>query len=108
MHKKIIVDANEGSCTSLMLCCLLHIISTIYYIGFLLGIDPDDYTGVTTVVTFPAGQTTQTVDVPTIDDNDSEGTESFTATLSNASPSDVVFITEDTATINITDNDSKL
>ena len=59
------------------------------------------------MVTFPAGQISQTVDVPTIDDNDSEGTESFIATLSNASPSDVVFITEDTATVNITDNDSK-
>lgn len=78
-----------------------------YNIEFLLGIDPDDYTGVTTVVTFLAGETVQTVNVPTRDDNDSEGTESFTATLSNASPSNVVFITEDTATVNIADNDSK-
>ena len=72
-----------------------------------MGIDPDDYTGVTTVITFPAGQTVQMIDVATIDDGDSEGTESFTATLSNASPSDVVFITQDTATVNIADNDGK-
>ena len=59
------------------------------------------------MITFPAGQTVQMIDVATIDDNDSEGTESFTATLSSASPSDVVFITQDTATVNIADNDGK-
>jgi hypothetical protein len=72
-----------------------------------LGIDPDDYAGVTTVVTFLAGQTVQMVDVTTVDDNESEAAESFTAMLSNASPSNVVFITQPTATVNITDNDSK-
>ena len=72
-----------------------------------MDLDPDDYTGVTTVITFAPGQTVQTVDVSTEDDDDSESTESFTATLSNASPSNVVFITQPTATVNIADNDGK-
>lgn len=72
-----------------------------------LDIDPDDYTGETTVITFAPGETVQTVDVSTVDDNDSESTESFTAVLSNASPSNVVFITQPTATVNIADNDRK-
>ena len=70
-------------------------------------IDPEDYTGVTTVITFAAGVTKQNVSVQTIDDSSSEGAESFTATLSNASPSDVVAITQPQATVNIADNDGK-
>ena len=72
-----------------------------------MDIDPDDYTGVTTVITFAPGETVQTIDVSTVDDSESESTESFTATLSNASPSNVVFITQPTATVNIADNDRK-
>ena len=59
------------------------------------------------MITFAAGETRQTVDVSTVDDNESESAESFTATLSNASPSNVVFITLPTATVNIADNDGK-
>ena len=81
-----------------------------YYCQLLLlyfDTDPEDYTGVTTPVTFVLGVTAQNVSVPTIDDSNSEGTESFTAMLSNPSPSDVVRITQPLATINIADNDSK-
>ena len=69
--------------------------------------DTEDYTGVTTVVTFAPGETIKIVNVSTIDDDSSESTESFTATLSNANPSNVVTITQPTATINIADNDRK-
>ena len=55
----------------------------------------------TMTVTFPAGVTEQTVGIPTIDDSDAESPESFTAMLSNPSPSEVVVINEALATINI-------
>lgn len=71
-------------------------------------LDPSDYTGVTTTVTFPAGVTEQFVSVVTIDDSDAEPSESFTATLSNPSPSSVVVISEPQATVNIADNEGKI
>lgn len=69
--------------------------------------DTEDYTGVTTVVTFAPGEIVKIVNVSTIDDGSSESIESFTATLSNASPSNVVSITQPMATVNIADNDRK-
>ena len=69
--------------------------------------DTEDYTGVTTVVTFAPGERVKIVNVSTIDDDSSESTESFTATLSNASLSSVVTITQPMATVNIADNDRK-
>ena len=83
--------------------CLLFIIATEIH----LDADTEDYTGVTTVVTFAPGETVKIVNVSTIDDSNSESTESFTATLSNASPSRVVSITQPMATVNIADNDGK-
>ena len=68
---------------------------------------PVDYTALTTTVTFPAGVTVQTVNVSTIDDSDPESAESFMATLSNPTPSEVVVISQPTATINIADNEGR-
>ena len=59
------------------------------------------------MVTFAPGVTSQVVNVQTVDDSNPESAESFTAMLSNASPSNVVFIIQPTATINIADNDGK-
>ena len=69
---------------------------------------PGDYTTVTMTVTFPPGTTEQTVNVPTIDDSDAESPESFTAMLSNPSPSEVVVINQPLATINVADNEGKI
>ena len=66
---------------------------------------PEDYTKVTTTVTFPAGSTVQTVNVSTIDDSDAESPESFVAMLSSPTPSDVVEISQPTATVNVEDNE---
>ena len=68
--------------------------------------DPDDYTGVTTTITFPVGVTEQIVPVSTQDDDKSESLETFTATLSSANP-DVVTIGQSQATVSIRDNDGK-
>ena len=58
-------------------------------------------------MTFPAGSTTATVDIPIVNDNVVEGTEDFTATISTANtgfPS-ISAGDDDTATISIVDND---
>lgn len=114
MHKNIIIDGSGGTCTYVSLSVkhywcisLAGTSNSMSLLKLHLDIDPDDYTGETTVITFAPGETVQTVDVSTVDDNDSESTESFTAVLSNASPSNVVFITQPTATVNIADNDRK-
>ncbi len=63
-----------------------------------------DYTAVaTTTVTFPAGQTLQTVPVTINDDTEEEGSESFTVTLSN--PIDATLGTS-SATVTIEDDDT--
>ena len=62
----------------------------------------------TTIVTFPAGSTEQIVNVTTIDNDDPESPEDFTAVLSNANPAATVVITEPMATVNIADNDGRV
>ena len=52
--------------------------------GGTAGIGTDDYTAVTTTLTFAAGQTFQLVTVTTINDPVYEGTETFTVNLSGA------------------------
>ena len=59
----------------------------------------------TTIVTFPAGSTEQIVNVTTIDNDDPESLEDFTAVLSNANPTTTVGITEPMATVNIAANE---
>ena len=66
-----------------------------------------DYASVTQSITFLAGETSKQVSVAITDDNVVEATETFTATLSTATPLDgrVVDVT-DTGTGTITDNDT--
>ena len=68
-----------------------------------------DYTPVTRTVTFPAGQTSQTVTVSTLDDSFPEGTETFGASLSSPNGNGLTFSlgSQDTATVDIVDNDGK-
>ena len=66
-----------------------------------------DYTTVTQTVTFPAGQTSQTVPVNTLDDQLSEELESFGASLSSPIGNGLSFSvgSQDMATVDIVDND---
>ena len=66
---------------------------------------PGDYIASTTMVTFPAGSTTQEVPVQTVGDTIHERAESFIAILSN--PVGGELGTDTTATVNIADNDGK-
>ena len=59
----------------------------------------------TTIVTFPTGSIGQIVNVTTIDNDDPESLEDFTAVLSNANPTATVGITEPMATVNIAANE---
>ena len=68
-------------------------------------VDSEDYTGVTTIVTFPTGSTEQIVNVTTIGNDDPESLEDFTAVLSNVNPTATVGITEPMATVNIAANE---
>jgi Calx-beta domain len=53
---------------------------------------------------FAAGETSQTVSIPLVDDSYAEGNESFTVTLSN--PSGATLLAPGVATVNIVDNDA--
>ena len=67
-----------------------------------------DYTSGPYNVTFPAGQTTATFDVPINDDNILEGNENFMITISPSSLPSGVFVGDpDKATVIIVDNDCK-
>ena len=61
----------------------------------------------TQTVTFPAGQTSQTVLVNTLNDLLSEGLENFDASLSSPNGNGLPFSVgaQDTATVDIVDND---
>ena len=71
--------------------------------------DASDYTGVpadTRVLTFGgANPNTQTITIPIIDDTVIENTEDFTVTLTDISTNLVNILANDTATVNIIDND---
>ena len=70
-----------------------------------------DYTGVVRgTATFRAGETTTTVQVPILDDDEPEGPKSFNASLSipdSAGSLGVSVGSDDTATVNIEDNDGE-
>ena len=67
-----------------------------------------DYTSGPYTVTFPAGQTTATFDVPIIDDNIFEGNENFILTIDGTSlPTGVTASSPDEATVTIVDDDRK-
>ncbi|WP_350290626.1 Calx-beta domain-containing protein, partial [uncultured Croceitalea sp.] len=73
------------------------------------AIDAADYTGVpadTQVLTFGgANANTQTIVIPIIDDVIIESTEDFTVTITDISTTLINILTNDTATVNIIDND---
>ena len=67
-----------------------------------------DYTSGPYTVTFPAGQTTATFNVPITDDTILEGDENFMLTIDETSlPDDVTRGTPGEATVTIVDNDGK-
>ena len=66
---------------------------------------PGDYTTVRQQVTIPAGQITQSVDVPITGDTTLEQTESFQVVLSSLSPNAVFTVGGDTAIGTILDNE---
>ena len=65
----------------------------------------DDFTLESAVINFPAGETTASVTVTTIDDAVAELTESFEVTLSNPSQG-LAIGADNTASVTIIDNDS--
>ena len=67
-----------------------------------------DYTSGPYTVTFSAGQTTATFDVPINDDNILEDNENFILTISPSSlPNNVTVSDPDEATVTIVDDDGK-
>ena len=67
-----------------------------------------DYTSGPYTVTFPAGSTTATFDVPINDDNILEGNEDFILNIDGASlPTGVTAGSPDEATVTIVDDDGK-
>ena len=69
----------------------------------------DDYTPGPYTVTFPAGVTSATFDVPIISDNILEGYENFALVIDDSSlPSHVIQGSPGTVTVNMVDDDSKL
>ena len=92
---------------------IIHFIILIHITHFIKIIIPylrpdDDYNPVTRTITFPAGVTSQTVPVDTLDDFIDENDESFSASLFNPMGSGLPFVLgdDDTATANIMDTDS--
>ena len=66
-----------------------------------------DYTSGPYSVTFPAGDTTVTFNVPVTDDMILEGNENFMLTINQTLPSGVTRGTPGEATVTIVDNDHK-
>ena len=85
--------------TSYMCRCVIHVLS-------FHPPAPSDYTSVTTMLTFNAGNTNQTVMLPIIDNMVEEVTESFTVSLTTGDSA--VILNPSTITVTIEDDDSKL
>jgi hypothetical protein len=76
--------------------------SSFYYGDYGYASPGDDYTPTTGTVTFNAGETTKTINVPILDDNFSESDKTFNVTLSN--PTDAVLIPgQNTGIVTISD-----
>ncbi|MDQ0966461.1 putative repeat protein (TIGR01451 family)/gliding motility-associated-like protein [Flavobacterium sp. W4I14] len=67
-----------------------------------------DYTSIGTTVTIPAGQTTATVNVPVLDDNIAEGTETVILTMIATTSNSSITAGTTPATVNISDNDASI
>ena len=66
----------------------------------------DDFTALADNITFAIGDTSQTIDVVLTDDNVTENDETVILTLTASSVSSVVIGTPNTATVDITDDDT--
>ena len=66
-----------------------------------------DYTSGPYTVTFPAGETTATFNIPITDDMILEGDENFMLTINQTLPTGVTHGTPGEATVNIVDDDRK-
>lgn len=64
----------------------------------------DDYQSVSGTLVFADGETSQTIDVPLLDDNDFEGDETFTLQLSNTQGG-AILVTPESAAVTITEDD---
>ena len=67
---------------------------------------PSDYISVTMDLTFNADNTNRTVMIPIIGDNEVEGTESFTVSLTTGDSA--INLSPQTTTVTIQDDDSKI
>ena len=87
----------------------MHSSSEVHVYHVLSVAGDGDYTPVTRTITFPAGTTTQSVPVKTLDDDISELTENFGAELSSPNGAGLPFSlgSQDTASADIRDNDSE-
>ena len=73
-----------------------------------ISVAPGDYFSATGQVIFPAGVTSQTISVVTLNDSIVEPPEQFTASLFNPLPSSVQLGVQDTATVYIMDKEGIL
>ena len=96
----VTVSPTPGTATGRALSSYVHTLF-IYVFPFLAA--SLDYTPTPISVTFTAGQTDTTVEVPIIDNSVVEDTEIFTAQLSTTNPN--VMFGEDSASVTILDND---
>ena len=82
----------------------------LYYRACRLPTAPQDYTAIITetVKFHPDDPLVQSVHVSTASDSTFEGTETFSAQLSNPDPADRVIIQDPDATINILETDREL
>ena len=70
------------------------------------AVEADDYTAVTTTLTIPAGSTSATVTVPTVEDSTGEAPESMSLAITGVVAGDVVDPTGETGIGTITDDDA--
>lgn len=70
------------------------------------AVEPGDYTASSGMLTFTAGQTSQTITVPTVDDSLTEPSETMTVSLSGATGGAAIGAASATGTIN--DNDASI
>ena len=100
----ITVNESPGNAT-LQICASATSTSPItvtYTTSNATAIASSDYTSTTATATIPAGQTCVAVNVPILDDNIAEPTETFNVTLSNPTGAT---INDDTGIVTILDND---
>ena len=91
-----IMGSAIGSCICSYIACTIHVF---------ISIAPGDYLSATGQVVCPAGVTSQTISVLTLNDSIAEPLEQFTASIFNPLPSSVQIGFQDIATIYIMDKE---